>query len=150
MMERMPDQESRLMSVRPDAEVHLENEIAVLYYYPRSKIVHHAFRNFAHDAAFRGVLEKGLELVRQRGATKWLSDDRGNGPVRLTDAKWALNDWCPRVLAAGWKYWAVVLPTKVLGQMNMRRLMDAYRKRGVTVETFSDPAAAFRWLDSQP
>jgi hypothetical protein len=51
-------------------------------------------------------------------------------------------------LAAGWKYWAVVLPEKVLGQMNMRRWIEAHSQLGLTAESFSDPETARRWLEA--
>ena len=133
-------------NLRIDLEVVLDNETSRLCYDPRHKIVQHEFRSFVHGRALRDVLERGLELLKQRGAHKWLSDDRGNGPVTAADSEWALNDWAPRVIAAGWKYWAVVLPEKVLGQMNMRRWIETYSKLGVLAQVFDDPEAGRTWL----
>ena len=98
-------------NLRTDVEVVLDTDVARLSYDVRNKIVQHEFRSFVHGPALRAVLEKGLELFRARGAYKWLSDDRGNGPVTAADGEWALHDWAPRVIAAGWKYWAVVWAT---------------------------------------
>jgi hypothetical protein len=131
-------------------ETILDNEAALLRYYSDTKIVHHEFRRFLHGEPFREVLEKGLEIFRARGACKWLSDDRRNGPITTADGEWALQSWSPRVFAAGWKYWAVVLPEKVLGQMNMKRWMSTYEKNGVTARVFSDAVEARRWLEEQP
>ena len=131
---------------RSDLEVVLDGETARLCYDSRHKIVQHEFRSFVHGRALRDVLEKGLEILKQRGAQKWLSDDRGNGPVTSAASEWALNDWAPRVIAAGWKYWGVVLPEKVLGQMNMRRWIETYSKLGVLAHVFDDPEAARAWL----
>jgi hypothetical protein len=133
-------------NLRVDLEIVLDNETARLCYDPRHKIVQHEFRSFVHGRALRDVLEKGLEIFKARGAYKWLSDDRGNGPVTTADGEWALNDWAPRVIAAGWKYWGVVLPQKVLGQMNMRRWIETYSKLGVLAQVFEDPDAARTWL----
>jgi len=127
----------------------LENEAAILRYHSRTKIVHHEFKRFIYGAQFREVLETGLTLFHEHGARKWLSDDTNNGPVRPDDAEWAQNDWGPRVVAAGWKYWAIVLPAKVIGQMNMRRWRDFYEAQGVGVEAFSDPDAALTWLEQR-
>ena len=130
------------------AETIIDNSSAILWYHPRERIVHHQFRRFIYGDEFRAVLEKGLEVFRTRGATKWLSDDRANGPIRPADGEWALEDWAPRVLAAGWKYWAVVLPKRTLGQMNMKRWVDTYTQQGVTARTFTDPGQAMTWLKS--
>jgi hypothetical protein len=127
----------------------IDTEAVSLRYHARTKIVHHELRRFVHGEEFRAVLEKGLELFKERGACKWLSDDRGNGALKPADADWALNDWAPRVMAAGWRFWAVVMPEKVIGQMNMKRWIETYAAQGVTVQAFSDPIEAMNWLKSQ-
>jgi hypothetical protein len=131
-------------------EILIETPTVVLRYHTDKKIVHHELRQFVHGETFRQVLEKGLEIFRKRGAKKWLSDDRGNGPLKPADADWALNDWAPRVMAANWKAWAVVMPEKVLGQMNMKRWIETYAAQGVTVQAFTDPDEALIWLEKEP
>jgi hypothetical protein len=139
----------RRMERKPLPRSLIDNDSVALWYHPGKKIVHHEFRKFVHGKEFRDVLEKGLEAFRQYGACKWLSDDRGNGPISPADAEWARNDWAPRVISAGWKYWAVVLPEGVLGQMNMKRWIDEYGQQGVAAQAFSDPAVAMTWLEGQ-
>ncbi len=127
----------------------LENEQATLWYHPDKKIVHHQFHQFIYGQAFRDVLTRGAEIFEQYGAQKWLSDDTGNSALTKEDSDWALNEWQPRIMAAGWKYWAIVMPEKIIGQMNMKRWAKTYGEKGITVEMFSDPDAAMRWLESQ-
>jgi hypothetical protein len=127
----------------------LDNEFASLRYYPAKKIVHHEFKQFVHGEQFRNVLEKGLELFRTHGACKCLSDDRRNSAIQPADAEWATSDWATRCIAAGWKYWAVVMPEKVIGQMNMKRWIATYAEKGVTVQAFTDPDEAMKWLEDQ-
>ena len=127
----------------------LETDKVALYYYPAEKIVHHELKSFVFGEQFRSVLEKGLEAFERFGATKWLSDDRGNGPLTSEDSTWALTEWAPRVMRAGWKFWAVVMPEKVLGQLNMKRWIKEYAERGVTVRAFTDPNEAMDWLKRQ-
>jgi hypothetical protein len=127
----------------------IDNEAATLRFHPQTKIVHHQIHHFVYGAQFRDLLEKGLEVFVAEGAQKWMSDDRKNGPLNATDGNWAETVWGPRVIAAGWKYWAIVLPEKILGEMNMRVWIDLYLKKGVTVKVFSDPDEALRWLEAQ-
>ncbi len=49
-------------------------------------------------------------------------------------------------MAAGWKYWAIVQPEQVSGQMNMARFARVYGEQGITAEFFSDPDEAMKWL----
>jgi hypothetical protein len=124
----------------------LKNEFATVWYHPDGKIVHHQFHKFIYGQAFRDVLTKGAEIFEQHGATKWLSDDRNNSALPAEDSDWGVQVWTPRVLKSGWKYWAVVMPEKVIGQMNMRRFVEMYSEMGVIVKVFSSPDEALAWL----
>jgi hypothetical protein len=134
------------MKVATDPQVILEDENFRLLYHPRWKIVHHELRTVVQGERFRAILERGLELFIRNGASKWLSDDRGNGPLTPEDSEWAVTSWSPRVIAAGWKCWAVVMPEKSIAQMNMTQWIQMYAKQGVTVSAFTEPARALSWL----
>ncbi len=125
-----------------------ENDYATLWYHPEKKIVHHQFHKYIYGAEFREILNKGIEAMEQYGAQKWLSDDRNNSSLTKDDTDWSLTDWTPRVMKAGWKYWAIVLPKKVVGQVTMKRFADMYNEKGITVRLFSEPDEALAWLES--
>ncbi|MCB0210515.1 MAG: hypothetical protein KDJ52_14350 [Anaerolineae bacterium] len=120
-----------------------------LHVYPEKKLVHHEMHRFVFGEPFHDLLMKGAETFEKHGCTKWLSDDRGNSATRPEDVEWAQAVWEPRVLKAGWKYWAIVLPEKVIGQMSMKRLASRYAQKGLTVEVFSDPQKAMAWIERQ-
>jgi hypothetical protein len=120
-----------------------------VWYYPGSKIIHHQFRTFVHGDELRGVLEAGLDAFKKYGARKWLSDDQGNSALTPEDNQWANDDWTPRVIAAGWKCWAVVMPAKVVGQLSMKRWIKTFEEKGVTVRVFATPEPALAWLESE-
>jgi hypothetical protein len=131
-----------------EKNVILDSEYATLWFHPDTKIVHHIFHKFIHGDEFRKVLNKGAEIFQQYGATKWLSDDRKNSALPVEDGAWAINDWSPRVMALGWKHWAIVMPDKVAGQMNMNRFMKVYIDSGLVIQVFSDPDEALNWLQN--
>jgi hypothetical protein len=131
-----------------EVETILENEYVTLVFYPTLKIVHHTFHRFLEGEVFREAMETGVQLLRENGATKWLSDDRKNAALPQADVDWGLTDWFPRARAAGWQHWGVVMPENVLGQMNMRRFIEPYSKQGLTVRLFPEPQAALAWLKS--
>jgi hypothetical protein len=141
--------EERTGTVRKaGSQVIVDNEWVLIRYHPRPKIVHHEFRRFVHGAVLREALETGLSTLKLGGAARWLSDDRRNGPIPPVDGDWALKDWGPRAIAAGWRYWAVILPDKVLGQMNMKRWIETYAKLGVAAQAFPNPEAGLDWLEN--
>ncbi|HLY24761.1 MAG TPA: hypothetical protein VKQ72_00385 [Aggregatilineales bacterium] len=126
----------------------IDNESVTLWYHTDKKIVHHQFHKAIYGDDFRELLNKGLEIFKKNGAGKWLSDDRKNSTLPASDTEWAQKDWFPRVFQAGWKYWAIVLPDKVFGKMNMQQFINAYAKQGLTIEVFGDPDEALKWLES--
>ena len=126
----------------------IDNEYVTMTYYPDTKIVHHLFHQFIQGQHFRDALDKGTELLLQHGAQKWLSDNRNRGALLPEDMEWTQTDWFPRTVQVGWKYWALVMPEKIVGKMNMRQAVQAYTEKGIIVEVFADPDEAMSWLES--
>lgn len=127
----------------------IDNEQCSLCFHNEKKIVHHQIKKFIFGDKLRDLLSKGCETLKQKGGSKWLSDDRGNGALPKEDEDWCKSVWFPQVVRAGWKFWALVLPAQIVGQMNMKLFVDQYAKAGVKVSVFSDPAKALAWLEAQ-
>jgi len=125
----------------------IDTEYVTLWYHPDNRIVHHLFHKFIYGQEFRQTLERGLEIFKQYGAQKWLSDDRKNSALPTADSEWGINDWFPRVFDSGWKFWAIVMPDKAVGQLNMKRFIDIYAEKGLTIQIFDDPDEALKWLE---
>jgi hypothetical protein len=125
----------------------IESDAVTMQYHPESGILAHQFHKHVWGATFREALDKGLMVLVQHGGTKWLSDDRSNAALPQDDTDWALNNWFPRVKKAGWRFWAIVLPVHVIGQMNMKRFISTYSAKGVVTRVFDDPVAAMKWLE---
>lgn len=127
----------------------LERENVLLWYYPELQIVHHQMVRPPPSEEFRELLLEGTKLVERHGASKWLSDDRGNVVLRDYDERWSRYEWLPRVVAAGLEYWAIVLPEAAVGKLNMRRLASNPASRGLESRVELTLEAAFRWLRSK-
>ena len=127
----------------------LDNEYVTLWYHPDKQIIHHQFHKFMHGQAFRDALNAGTEAMKKYGAHKWLSDDRENSALPRVDTEWAHTEWFARTVLAGWKYWALALPEKIIGQMNMNREAKYYEDRGIITAKFATPDEAMAWLEKQ-
>ena len=57
---------------------------------------------------------------------------------------WTATVWRPRVIKGGWKYWALVLPEKAIGQMNMKQIVQQHADTGVTVQIFTNADVALK------
>ncbi len=133
----------------PERQVVLQNEHITLWYYPALKIVHHQMLRAPTSAEFRELLDHGAETLERNGAVKWMSDDRGNTLLRPDDEQWADAEWLPRVLRAGFKYWAIILPEAAIGKLNMQRLAAQHARHGIVSRIESLPGPAFTWLKAQ-
>jgi hypothetical protein len=127
----------------------LENDQVSIWYHPHAGIIHHQMHEYAHGEVFRSSLLAGADAMKKYRAHKWLSDDRNNPVLKPDDLQWAFDTWEPKVLALGWKCWAVVQPEHVVAKIRMSKLVERYLEKGVTAQLFSDPNAAMKWLVSQ-
>jgi hypothetical protein len=121
-----------------------------VWYHSDSNIVHSHVRKFVTGKEFQEFLMAGYGVLVKNRARKWLSDDRSNSVLRQEDVEWGNQNWLPKCVAAGWKYWAIVQPEKVLASAPMERLVEDFKGLGITSKFFSDPIAAMAWLETQP
>ena len=77
------------------------------------------WKAFANSAELRSTLEMGITATRENRATRWLVDGLNMRVVPLDDQKWIAEDWVPRVMAAGVKFTAFVLPRSELAKLNL-------------------------------
>ena len=126
----------------------IDDERKSLVYHPDSKVIHHRMKTNLRGNEFRELLSTGAEYLVENRATKWLSDDRDGGVVAPDDNEWGDTVWAPRVIKAGFKFWAIVAPENAVGSMQMRRFAEEYRRRGVTVKVFTNVDDALGWLDA--
>lgn len=129
-------------------ETVMENEFAAVWYHPEEKVVHHKVRKWMSADGFKKMLTAGADCLEKHHCQKWLSDERANAVVPPGIAEWGQQVWTPRVLKAGFKWWAILMPDKATGKLSMRGFIDMYRGLGVTVEIFADEQSAMAWLKS--
>ena len=125
----------------------VENEFATLMYHTDTKILHHIFHKQIKGEAFRHLLNSGIEVLQEHGATKWLSDDRLHVQLPEEDTIWAKTDFFPRAMEAGWQHWAIVMPPRALALLNLKEFIDSYRPFGLHVMVFKDDKQALKWLE---
>ncbi len=80
--------------------------------------------------------------------TKWLSDDRKNGPLPQADVEWGSNDWNQRMIDVGWKYWVMVVPTELHAADALSPVIADLYERGLRMRVFTNVESALEWLDS--
>ena len=127
-------------------ETILDNQYVNIWHYPTEGIIHHQFHRYIYGDPFREILMAGLAAFETNKCTKWLSDDRNFGAIFPEDKIWGDKVWRPRVLKAGWRYWAMVLPEKVTGKMNLQKMVDEYEQEGIITRVYNEPDEGMKWL----
>jgi hypothetical protein len=126
-----------------------EHERISVWYYPGSRIIHHSMTGPVLGDIFRTALTAGAKAMMENHGHKWLSDDRLNGALLPNDLEWVDKVWHRQAVDAGWTHWALLPPTSVVGQMNIRKHISLYKERGIMVEVFTDLGKAMAWLEDQ-
>lgn len=127
----------------------LDNDQVTLLYYPEHRMVHHTIHQTPATPMLREMLNLGTEALRENRADKWLSDDRKLGGLTEEDNRWGEEVWFPQTQAAGWKYWALVVPDGDEARGSMIKLVQHYNSQGVVTRVFVDLEQALEWLKSR-
>ncbi len=121
-----------------------------VWVYPDARIVHHQMHAPCRDEVLRRAFLAGLGAMQQHRAGAWLSDDRMNSVVKPDDEAWLMDVFFGLAYDSGWRRWAVVLPVRAIGALNVKRFVNSSRLDGLEAEAFSEPLAALAWLLDGP
>lgn len=125
----------------------VENKYITVKYLDDKKIIYHTVHEPIPDQPLKDALNAGTDALKEFGVCKWLSDDRRNGEVSEEIVRWGNESWNPRTIAAGWKYWANVVPEEVVAAGALAPIIDNLFKMGLRMMVFTDLESAFKWLD---
>ena len=123
-----------------------ENDYGTVRYEDEHGYVFHTFNRPIGVLPFQEVLNAGLDALAANEATKWMSDDRKNAEFAPEDIQFAVGDWGPRAAAAGWKYWALVVPEDIAGRASMTDIINTFYELGVQVAIFVNLEDAQKWI----
>jgi hypothetical protein len=133
------------------AEIVYDSPFATLWYHPESKIIHHSIHEkytVWESAEFRKIMMLGTKIMAEKGAEKWLSDDRFTHASNKEEYQWGVEFWFPETIKAGWKHWAIVQPKRIIAQLNLEKVVKGYKEQGINTNFFTDVDEAMKWLVS--
>ncbi len=125
----------------------VDNEYITLQYLPDQKTIHHTIHQPIPNQVLKDALDAGTKALQEHGGCKWLSDDRKNGPLSDDLQEWGTNHWIPLTIAAGWKYWANVVPEALAAAGTLVEPMRILFDLGLRMMVFTSVEEAMRWLD---
>jgi hypothetical protein len=105
------------------------------------------WKSYAEGKDYRESLEAALALVRQRHATRWLSDSRRLGPIRQEDQLWTVENFSPRLNAHGVRWVAIVSPQAAVSRLSVKQILTKTTSSSEIVSVvFDSPERAREWL----
>ena len=104
------------------------------------------WEGWANSSEFAGLLEAEIEALRKHRCARILADCRRQKVLNPADQERANQEWLPRALAAGLKRFAVVVPSSVLAEVNLKSSLGKAPANALEVAYFATPAEARAWL----
>ncbi|MBN2306119.1 MAG: hypothetical protein JXQ72_16670 [Anaerolineae bacterium] len=126
-----------------------DSEYITVEYWPDNELIYHVIHQPMSDqvAVFKEALNAGTDALKKYKVCKWLSDDRKNDTLTQEGNEWSINDWQPRTLQAGWKYWANVVPQDLAAAGTLAPVIDILFNLGLRMMVFTAVEPAIEWLD---
>lgn len=104
------------------------------------------WKGFVGGDKFRDGLLKGLDLLIEKKASRWLAILTKMGSLLKEDQEWSNKEWFPRAFEAGVKKIAIVIPQKVLAQMSVNAIMQKVARTELVSKHFNSIEEAKKWL----
>ncbi len=104
------------------------------------------WQGWANAAEFAELLEAEIVALKKHHCTRILADCRRQKVLNPKDQDRANREWVPRALAAGLKCFAVVVPSSVLADVNLKASLDRVPPTALQVAYFNTPEEARDWL----
>lgn len=110
------------------------------------KLVLVEWQGWANSGEFAELLEAEITALKKHQGSRLLADCRRQKVLNPADQERANQGWLPRALAAGLKRFAVVVPSSVLAEVNLKSSLDGVPSTVLEVAYFATPEQARDWL----
>ena len=125
----------------------VDNEFYIAWCYPTQRLIHHQWQKHCVGDDFRKSITGAVEAFEKYNCFKWLSDDRKfDGVLHPDEWTWWETHFTDRAIKAGWKYFAMVFPTKAIAKMSSTALTKYFIARGVETGFFTEFEEAQKWI----
>ena len=111
-----------------------------------SHAVHMEWQGWANSAEYREANDAIVTALMANRSSKLLGDSRNLKVIKKSDQDWSNQDWFPRVLAAGLKRMALVIPQSGLAKMNVDEILSKVPGTPLEVAYFATLDEARGWL----
>ena len=120
--------------------------VAIVKWDAACKAAHIEWQGWADPAEFAAANDALILALKQHGGSRALGDCRDMRVIKQSDQEWVSRDWIPRILAAGLRRMALVIPKSGLAMMNVQEIMSRVPGTKLDVAYFGTIEEARDWL----
>ncbi len=121
-----------------------KHEKAVLQYNEDTNAIELIWKKFQDEATYKLMFTKGVEVLKERKATGWLSDIRNEGVVGPATSKWMQEEILPKAIANGLKKIAVVMDADIFKEFYLNNIKK--NTGNSMMRHFDSMESAHNWL----
>ncbi|HTJ48470.1 MAG TPA: hypothetical protein VL443_03370 [Cyclobacteriaceae bacterium] len=132
--------------------LHSTRSVSTIEYDPTVPCLIDTVTEFLYSVEFKEHMNKGLELLiekkKDHGEIGWLANTKSVVVFPDDDTKWIIEDWFPRLVEAGIRHIAMVLPEDELVLMSNDVFDENYDEvaKELVIKHFKDIDSAREWL----
>jgi hypothetical protein len=120
--------------------------VAVVRWDPPSQAAHIEWQGWANPAEFKAANNALIRAIREHRSSRILGDSRRIKAIQKSDQDWANREWFPRIIAAGLRQLAMVLPESGIALMNIKDIVSKVPGTDLEVAYFPTLEKAREWL----
>ena len=130
-----------------------KNEQGHVFYYAEynreGNYVYSNWRGFIDVEQVKSGCNLGIEAIRAYSCPYLLNDNSHlYGPFQ--DANdWIIEDWAPRAVDAGLKFFAHIISPNLFVEASARDLESKFKTASIKMKVFENKAAAIDWLQDK-
>ena len=120
--------------------------VAIVKWDATCKAAHIEWQGWADPTEFAAANDAIILALTQHGGSRALGDCINMRVIQQSDQDWVIRDWFPRILAAGLRRMALVVPKSGLAAMNVTDILSRVPGTQLDVAYFGTIAEARDWL----
>jgi hypothetical protein len=101
---------------------------------------------WANTAEFAALLDAEVKALKDHGGSRLLADCRRQRVLNPADQERADREWVPRVLEAGLRRFAIVLPVSDVAEAHLRERLGKVPQTAMKIDYFASTEEAKEWL----
>ena len=125
----------------------IETDKAEIRYNPQTNAIELIWKSYVDVATYKTMFIKGVEYLKEYGATAWLSDICNEGVVGPEYSKWLQNEIIPKAISFGLKRIAVVMDSDIFKKFYVKNIETNLTRSGrQMMQYFDSIEEANAWL----